>query len=71
MEISEILDSLSGLIPVGSEAYLQILRADEENKLVLKEKEIELANKQRSINLMYLVIVILLAYILFTFAKKK
>ena len=63
--MKEYLDLLKDLIPVGSDAYLKIKRADEENKLILEEKNAEIKAKQNTIYLLYAIIAILLIYLLF------
>jgi hypothetical protein len=63
--MKEYLDILKDLIPVGSDAYLKIKRADEENKLILEEKNAEIKAKQNTIYLLYAIIAILFIYLLF------
>lgn len=70
MSLSEILNSLSDIIPVGSEAYLKIKRADEENKLIIQEKELEISNKKRTITLLYIIVGLLALVLIYSFLKR-
>lgn len=70
MDLSEILDSLTEAIPVGSEAYLKIKRADEENKLIIQEKELELNNKKRTITILYIIISLMGLILIYNLIKR-
>jgi len=62
--MKEYLEYLKDLIPVGSDAYLKIKRADEENKLIIEEKTAEIRAKQNTIYLLYGIIAVLSIYLL-------